>query len=707
MRLNDDESWLAYAMDAQDALGDIEGSLLSLEANPCHADEINRLYRALHTLKGNSALLGLTAIESVAHAAEDMIGLARDAGVALDAEPIELMLALGDRLKVIVERAGRERRDAEPSEVEELVERVRSWTLAHGGTARARDDAPDAGFEIWSEPPGPAQPAAEPESAEFFLALCRELVPRVLALLERAARGDQAALRELPPLLSELSRPALRLGRFELVDCLGTLAQTLEAGHAAELEGQRAELVRLLIALEQDERARAPAGSDFGIARLCAQAGTAPSTAQPSARPPAPLRAPTRSVADRPSAPSPPTARQNVAPAGSAERGSTGEYLRIDARKLSLVMELAGELALACGAVTHHPELEGKDIEGFSAASHKLEMLIRELQNEVSAMRLVPVAGVFQRMRRVVRDAARRTGKSVELRMAGEETEIDKVMVDSLHDPLVHMVRNAIDHGIEPTEERVALGKRPVGTIVLEASHQGGEVSVKVRDDGRGLSRERIVQRARERGLLASGVELSDAQVAELVFLPGFSTKDKIDELSGRGVGMDVIKTTIEGLRGRVHLETQAGRGTSLNITVPLTLAFVEAMVVRERERLFALPIEKVFEVFKVESGQLSRNSADGTTTIRLRDSLIPLLWLHRFYGEADGPEQRLEGKLVVVVQNSRGSVALPVDALLGNQPVMLKPLSGVLAGVRAAAGCGMLRSGDVAIALDCERLHA
>jgi chemotaxis protein histidine kinase CheA len=211
MRLNDEESWVAYAMDAQDALSDIEESVLSLEASPGDADEIHRLYRALHTLKGNSALLGLTTIESVAHAAEDMIGLARDGGVALDAEPIELMLVLGDRLKGIVERAGRERRDADPSEVEQLVERVRTWTLAHGGAARVGGDAPE-GFVIWSEPPARAQPAAEPESAEFFLALCRELVPRVLALLERAALADRAALHELPPLLSELSRPALRLG---------------------------------------------------------------------------------------------------------------------------------------------------------------------------------------------------------------------------------------------------------------------------------------------------------------------------------------------------------------------------------------------------------------------------------------------------------------------------------------------------------------
>ncbi len=770
MSFEDDESWRTYAMDAQDALRDIEGSLLSLETDPARPDEVNRLYRALHTLKGNSALLGLTTIETLAHAAEDMVGLARDGGVSVDQAMVDLMLELVDRLQTVVERAGRDRLDADVSEVADLVERVHAWTRAHGGVKKVEVGATRGEILIWSELPTESAEGAEAEpgtsasaslvgdeatllahegASEFFLALCRELLPRVASALKPGAHGEGEGA-ELAVLVGQLSQPALRMGYFDLVDCLGTLDQLHQQGghELPEFAAQRDELARLLTDIERRERELAPTLPDFGIAALCA------SIAQPEApraSPPEPARAPTvlgtgrpakaalervaetaprgaRAIAAAASSPGrAPTAGDKRASAPTAERSpqatkqaggnaaqaqaggddASSEFLRIDARKLSLIMDLAGEIALASGAVTHHPELEGMELEGFAAAAHKLEMLIRELQNEVSAMRLVPVAGVFHRMKRVVRDTARRTGKNVELTLIGEDTEIDKVMVDSLHDPLVHIVRNAIDHGIESPEERIASGKSPVGTVVLEASHQGGEVSVKVRDDGRGLNRERIVTRAKERGLVREDAQLSDAQIAELVFLPGFSTKEKIDELSGRGVGMDVIKTTIENLRGRVQLETKEGRGSSLNMTVPLTLAFVEAMVVRERDRLFALPIEKVFEVFKTEHGQLSRNSADGETTIRVRNSLIPVLWLHRFYGEDDRQDERVDGKVVVVVQNSRGSVALPVDALLGNQPVMLKPLRGVLAGVRAAAGCGMLRSGDVALALDCERLHA
>jgi two-component system chemotaxis sensor kinase CheA len=405
-------------------------------------------------------------------------------------------------------------------------------------------------------------------------------------------------------------------------------------------------------------------------------------------------------------------AAQPKAPARSnsddESKDQKAEFLRVDARKISLLLDLASEIGLACGAVTHHPALEGLELEGYSQAAHKLELLVREMQNEVSGMRLVAVAGVFQRMRRVVRDTAMRTGKEVELVLEGEETEIDKVMVDALQDPLVHVLRNAIDHGIELPEERVALGKSRVGRIVLSASHQGGEVSIEVSDDGAGIKRDRVRERAESRGLIEPGKELSDDETLALVFAPGFSTKETVDELSGRGVGMDVVKTTITGLRGRVGLKSTEGRGSRLTMTMPLTLAFVESMVVRERDRLFALPIEKVFEVFKAEASQISRNSADGQTLVKVRGTMVPVLWLHRFWSDQSGvPTDDVDGRILVVVQTSHGEFALPVDALLGNQQVMLKPLRGPLAGIRAAAGCGMLRTGDVALAIDCEQLYA
>jgi len=383
------------------------------------------------------------------------------------------------------------------------------------------------------------------------------------------------------------------------------------------------------------------------------------------------------------------------------------EFLRVDAGKITALMDLANELGLACSAVTHHDEVALLKLPGFAAAAHKLELLVREIQTDLSSLRLVSVSPMFQRMRRVVRDVSRRTGKQVSLVLQGEETEIDKVMIDALQDPLVHILRNAIDHGIETPAERLAAGKPEGGVVTISALQQGGEVTIEVKDDGRGLDHDAILARARERGLCASGDLVTEAEIASFVMMPGFSTKQTVDALSGRGVGMDVVKTTVEGLRGRVAIRSTRGLGSLIQLTLPLTLAFVEALVVRKDDRLFALPIEKVVEVSKLDGARVLPSSASGRTLIRVQGHCVPVLWLHRYWNERNTGAEHLEGRIVVVVQTTRGPLALPVDQIIGNQQVMLKPMRGLLAGIRAAVGCGMLRTGDVAVALDCEQLAA
>lgn len=400
-----------------------------------------------------------------------------------------------------------------------------------------------------------------------------------------------------------------------------------------------------------------------------------------------------------------PAASAKAAAGRREERAA--EFLRVDAAKISALMDLANELGLACSAVTHNEHVMRLKLPGFAAAAHKLELLVREVQTDLSSLRLVSVSPMFNRLRRVVRDASRRTGKEVELVLQGEETEIDKVMIDALQDPLVHILRNAVDHGLESPEERAAVGKRPGGTITLSALQQGGEVTIEIRDDGRGLVYDRILARAKERGLCAADATLSESEIAELIMLPGFSTKTVADELSGRGVGMDVVKTTVEALRGRVAIRSTPGQGTLVRMTLPLTLAFVEALVVRKDARLLALPIEKVLEVSKLDGSRILPSAASGSTLIRVQDQCVPVLWLHRYWGEPAPENGELAGQVIVVVQTSRGALALPVDQIVGNQQVMLKPMRGLLAGIRAVAGCGMLRTGDVAVALDCEQLAA
>jgi two-component system, chemotaxis family, sensor kinase CheA len=705
MASDEEELFRTYASDGTLALQDIEESLLGLEKRPSDAEQLNRLYRALHTLKGNSALLGLNRIEKVTHAAEDVVGLVRDRGAQLDHKLVELMLTLKDALGSFVERAGREHRDAGEDDLADLLAEFLDWAEAHGGIEVSEQGATRGEILVWSSLPPNSRslpPIVELVSGEQSVDQLERVLGVARVALETMQQqlewlGDPKRAPQQAFVWRDLAKAARSAGELEVAAAAQRMAE-----HSAALPFQLTNLLAELSALqllltELDTRYRAQAllSEDFGVVTLAAQL-TIELARDAQRRKAEDLAA--KVVAAKPRAP------VGAAPEAA---GPAPDYLRIDAHKVSVVMELAGEIALACGAVTHHPELAGTAPEGFVAASQKLEMLVRELQNEVSAMRLVPVAAIFQRMKRVVRDTSQRTGKKVELVLIGEDTEIDKVMVDALHDPLVHLVRNAIDHGLETPEERRAAGKSETGTLTLEATHQGGDVLVQVRDDGRGMSRKRIRARAEERGLMTKGAELSDADVLDFVFLPGFSTKENIDELSGRGVGMDVIRTTVQKLRGRVQIESVEGQGSAINMTVPLTLAFVEAMIVSENDQLIALPIEKVIEVFKPTPAQLVSSSADGASMLRVRERLIPVVWLHRYFEQRSHVSESMEGRVIVVVQTSRGMVAVPVQSLLGNQPIMLKPLRGALSRIRSAAGCGMLRSGDVALALDCEGLHA
>jgi two-component system chemotaxis sensor kinase CheA len=719
------DGWYYYASDGTEALRVIEESLLALEANQDAAGTVHGLYRALHTLKGNSAVMGLPAIEHLAHAAEDMVGLVRDRGVPVDRDFIDVMLKVVDMLSFTVDRAGREHRDAEDAELSPIVREVRDWQTSHsdGSDEEEVPGATRGDILIFTDSPPPpdgasafaGDPRASDEQAalELVLGFVDDALPKLQEALVRPALGGESqdadrSLRDAALHIAEvLASTGLHDLRTELVaaaHCLsgGTDSDTYElATHA---------IAHTLMRLEERYRSNGGAPRAHSVVRRLRDSWgddeppSAQDTVIEASVPPPPMRPvqAAEALAETPKNVS------SAAPSKAAARAeeARAEVLRIDAQKVQLVMDLAGEVGLACGAVVHHPELEGLDLVDFAASAHRLEMLVRELQTEVSSMRLVPVGGVFQRMQRVVRDTAKRTGKKVELKLCGEDTEIDKVLVDALHDPLVHVLRNAIDHGIELPETRLAAGKAETGTIVLAASHEGGEVCVTIRDDGKGLSSKAILAKAKERGLVSVDAQPSIEEIFRYVFLPGFSTKQAIDELSGRGVGMDVIKTTIESFRGRVELASVEGSGTTISLLLPLTLAFVEAMILRDTDNLYAVPMERVREVFVVEASQITMNAAaGGRQVICLRDELIPVLWLREFYDGGPGSAPVLAGRVVVVVWNSRGAMALPVDALHGTQPVMVKPMKGVLSKVRAAAGCGMLRNGDVALALDCERL--
>ncbi len=383
-----------------------------------------------------------------------------------------------------------------------------------------------------------------------------------------------------------------------------------------------------------------------------------------------------------------------------------GALLRVSADKVGRLMDLVGELSLSVSETIRSSDLEGLELTEFEKSAHRLMMVVHEVQDAAAELRLVPVGDVFRRMRRTVRELERTTGKEIDLVLEGEDTEIDKVVADRLYEPLVHVVRNCADHGLESPSERETLGKSRRGRISLAASPVGGDIQIAIADDGRGLDRSRILAHARERGLFGPEEEPDDGALWKVIFQPGFSTAETVTNLSGRGVGLDVLNTTMKALRGRISIDSDPGRGVKVVLAIPLTLAFLNSLVMRVGACLYATPIDVVAEIFQPGSEQISRISAEGgAEMVRVRDVLVPICRLQQYYREPVSELAPLEKLIVVVFNTSCGRIGVPVDEMFDQQQVVMKPLQGQLEKIRGSFGCALLASGEVAIVLDCERL--
>lgn len=390
----------------------------------------------------------------------------------------------------------------------------------------------------------------------------------------------------------------------------------------------------------------------------------------------------------------------------SKQDAAPGQALmRVPAARISRVMDLVAELSLSVSETLMSPDLQGLDLSEFETSAHRLRMLVREVQDAASELRLVPVDEVFNRLKRMVREIERETGKRIDLVIQGGETMIDKLVADRLYDPLLHVVRNAADHGLEPTEQRRALGKPEAGRITLSAAQVGNEVEIVVADDGRGLNRDKILNLARQRGFYGPEEEPDDKTLWTVLMQPGFSTAEQVSTLSGRGVGMDVLNAAVRAQRGRLAIDTTPGAGTRVSVYMPTTLAFLDCIVVVQGGRRFALPIEAVAEILTPSAAVVTEIAADnGREVLHLHDRYIPVRRLEQVYHEPLGTTP-LAQMICVLAKTSGGLVCLPVDTVEDRQQVVLKPVAGPMARLRASWGYAILGSGDIAIVLDAEGL--
>ncbi|GBF35106.1 signal transduction histidine kinase CheA [Desulfocucumis palustris] len=391
-------------------------------------------------------------------------------------------------------------------------------------------------------------------------------------------------------------------------------------------------------------------------------------------------------------------------PENNKKQSTIQRAIRVDVEKLDSLLDLVGELVIAEAMVSHNPDIQGLQLDRLDKSLLQLTKITREIQDMAMSMRMIPLAGTFQKMTRLVRDLSLKVNKRIKLVISGEETEVDKTIIEQISDPLVHLIRNAADHGIEAPEERMAAGKPETGHITLEARHSAGEVLIIVKDDGRGLNRQKILKKAGKLGLLQDEAkDLKDEEVWNLIFEPGFSTADNVSSISGRGVGMDVVKSQIGKLRGRVDIRSTPGQGTIFSIRIPLTMAIIEGMVVRVGKAGYTIPIISIKESLQPRPEQITVTPG-GLELITIRGEILPVIRLHELYKIKPTYKNLTEG-IVIVVESDAKKCCLFVDELAGHQQIVIKALSGYFGKVRGISGFAILGEGEVSMILDITSL--
>ncbi|MBX5494431.1 MAG: chemotaxis protein CheW [Bryobacteraceae bacterium] len=382
-------------------------------------------------------------------------------------------------------------------------------------------------------------------------------------------------------------------------------------------------------------------------------------------------------------------------------RARTGEarMVKVDTGKLDLLVDMVGEMVIAQSLVRHDPDLAQLRTPRLLRNLAQLSRTTTELQKTAMSMRMVPVGQLFQKMARLTRDLARKSGKQAQLETIGEETELDRNLVEEIADPLMHMVRNSVDHGIEPPEERIAAGKPPVGRILLKASHQAGHIVIELSDDGRGLNKQKILAKAREKGLLDGGVPETDSEIYNLIFQPGFSTADRVTDVSGRGVGMDVVRKQIQKLRGRIDIRSQEGQGATFSFKLPLTLAIIDGLVVRVGKERYIVPLYSVREVLRPGPDTISTVENRAEMAL-IRDHLLPVIRLYERFNVEPLSKDPCQCVLIVVEINGK-AFGLLVDELSGKQEVVIKSLGETMKDIPGIAGGAILGDGRVGLVLD------
>ncbi|MGD0681122.1 MAG: chemotaxis protein CheA [Terracidiphilus sp.] len=664
----------AFREEGREVLVDLEAALLELNSNRGDPELVGRIFRALHTIKGSGAMFGFEDLATFTHNLETAFDEVRNGRIAISSELIDLTLSALDQIRAMLEEGVGDTAPADPEACAEILAKVRHLTgKVEKQPAKEKTKPPDAGSETGTESSSSAVAGQVREwqirfapGPEFMLnganplLLIREL-RQMGGLAVRASMASVPPLAELDPercyiswemvLATAAGRDAIR-DVFIFVEDACELAIEPASGAAGDSEASAPESV---------QKASAASAADLTAEALAEERSASGG----------------RRTYDKP---------------------DNATSLRVPAAKLDQFVNLVGELVTVQARLSEIAA--SHDDPEVAAVSEEIERLTSSLRENSMNIRMTPVRATFEKFRRLVHDLARDLGKNVELTIEGAETELDKTVIDQLGDPLMHLIRNSMDHGIGSPEERARSGKPPTATIHLSARHSGASVLIGVSDDGRGIDTEAVRARAIERGLVAANAELTEAEAFALIFQPGFSTAKQVTDVSGRGVGMDVVRQRVDSLRGSIDVASKPGQGTSVTLRLPLTLAIIDGLLVGIEDSSFVVPLANILECIELTSADIER--ANGKHIADLRGELVPYIRLREHFSIRT---PRPEIEQIMIVATESGRYGFVVDRVLGNCQTVIKNLGRFYRHVKVVSGATILGDGTVALILDPERV--
>ncbi|MDP3454518.1 chemotaxis protein CheA [Methyloversatilis sp.] len=705
----------AFFAEADELLTRMEESLLQLESEPDNNELINDIFRAAHTIKGTAGVFGFDDVVHFTHEVESVLDRVRDGQMRVTNDVIGLLLRNKDHIGVLV-RAVAEKRDLDAAQRAEGEVQTAALLALLG----KQTDKPAASAVI-AAPVDVTRsvPAADDgcENGNWHLSIrfgndvLRGGMDPLSFLRYMRTLGDIVHLDTLATALPswlEFDPESCYLG-FEIDFRSDATKSEIEGVfefvreecvlHIIPPYSQVSEYISVLRALPED---------DLKLGEMLVLSGALTRSELERG-----LSLQSEAAANDAEEPATPQQIGEILIEGGAvsagvvdaalakqkqvkdTKAQEARSLRIDADKLDQLIELVGELVVASAGVQNVAQMLAQG--HLTEASEVLTRLVEEVRDQALSLRMVQIGATFQRFQRVVRDVSRELGKDIELQISGGETDLDKTVVERIGDPLMHLIRNSMDHGIETTDVRLSAGKPARAKVMLNAYHEAGGVVIDVADDGGGLNRAKILRKAIERGLVAEDAQLGEREIDRLIFAPGFSTADQVSNLSGRGVGMDVVRRDIEALRGTVDIDTEPGKGTRIRIRLPLTLAIIDGFRVGIDKASFVLPVDMI-----VECVELAGSIRDGARTrgyLDMRGEVLPLLWLREAFDmDSSAPERR---ENVVVVQFGQTKAGIVVDQLMGEHQTVIRPLGKLFSALRGVSGSTILGSGEIALILD------